>query len=745
MTVKCPECQFENPENTRFCGNCATQLQTRGKTPFSQTETIKTPIQSLAPGTTFAERYQIIEELGKGGMGSVYKVLDNEINEKIALKLIKPEIASDKKTIERFRNELKIARKIGHKHVCRMFHLGKHEGTHFITMEYLPGEDLKSFIRRSGQLTAGKSISIAIQVFQGLAEAHKAGVIHRDLKPQNIMIDKLGNAHIMDFGIARALKTKGITTEGVMVGTPHYMSPEQVEGKEADERSDIYSMGVILFEMVTGQVPFEGETTLSIALKHKTEAPPHPEEFNPQIPEALSRLILKCMEKDRESRYQDVEQLISELRVIEQSLSTRDRVIPGMKSTDSRLKPASPKMKTFLIPTIVTLSLAVIGVTSWLLFFRGDPKPPPSTPPKKEELLISGLENLKNKKYLEALKQFFEILYADPKNQEAQSKIGVILKDLEKTDDAISELEKIIALNPKEFRVYSYLGELFEKKQDREKAIFYFNKYLESAPEGPQSDRIKKKIKDLETRIQPKDKPKKKISKPLETEKEKLVITSRLNQGTKAFNEGNFELCIQHMEYVLRADPENATAQYFLTEAKKKKETKRKEDEIQSVLKAAEDMYQKENYETCIKLARQVLELDQDNTRAKEYLRLANNKMAPQQINALVSQFIRSLNNNDIVSFYKRSCSSQFYDVMKKDAELTSNLYEDLQSTASNIEIQEIQFVEGKAKVSFDSTITGISKEEGKRLIIFDGTYIWDLVKQDNHWIIINIRPEEKK
>ncbi len=315
MAIKCPKCQFENPDDTLFCGKCGTQFPSSEDTEV--TETLETPKEELTRGTTLANRYEIIEELGKGGMGRVYRVEDTKLKQEVALKLIKPEIAKDKKTIERFRNELKVARNIRHKNVCGMFDLGEEKGTHYITMEFIPGEDLKVLIRRIGQLPIGKSVSIAKQVCDGLAEAHRLGVVHRDLKPSNIMVDKEGNARIMDFGIARSLESKGITGAGVMIGTPEYMSPEQVDGKELDQRSDIYSLGVILYEMVTGRAPFEGKTPLSIAMKHKSEVPRDPKEFNAQIPEDLSWLILKCMEKDKEKRYRKAEEVLSELNKIE--------------------------------------------------------------------------------------------------------------------------------------------------------------------------------------------------------------------------------------------------------------------------------------------------------------------------------------------------------------------------------------------------------------------------------------------
>jgi serine/threonine protein kinase len=313
---QCPHCHTVNPSDSKYCRECATPLPPQDVTLAYDSSDTSLPKAQLIPGGFFAGRYQIIEELGSGGMGRVFKVFDSKIKEVVALKLLNPEIAADEETIERFSNELKFARKIVHKNVGRMYDLNEEKGTHYILMEYVPGEDLKSFIIRSRQLAIGTAISIAVQISEGLKEAHRLGVVHRDLKPQNIMIDKEGNARIMDFGIARALEEKGATEAGMIIGTPAYMSPEQAEGRQADQRSDIYSLGIIIYEMVAGKAPFEGKTTFDIIKKQKTEAPPDIKELNPQVPLDLSRLILKCLEKDREKRYQTIEEVSAELRRI---------------------------------------------------------------------------------------------------------------------------------------------------------------------------------------------------------------------------------------------------------------------------------------------------------------------------------------------------------------------------------------------------------------------------------------------
>ena len=277
---------------------------------------------------SFGNRYEILELLGEGGMGKVYKAWDRELKKVIALKTIRGEMANNPDLVKRFKQELLLARKITHKNVIRIHDLGEAEGVRFFTMEYIPGESLKRRVERAGKIPSEEAVPLLTQMLGALEEAHSQGVIHRDLKPENMMIDPEGVLRIMDFGIARSAQdTGGMTAQGMMIGTPDYMSPEQVRGEKAGAQSDLFSFEVILYEMLTGQLPFQGDTAATRVMMRLTRKPPSPREIEGQVPQHMESIVLKCLEIDPELRYKNAQEVLEDLRQeqVDRSLALKIR------------------------------------------------------------------------------------------------------------------------------------------------------------------------------------------------------------------------------------------------------------------------------------------------------------------------------------------------------------------------------------------------------------------------------------
>jgi serine/threonine protein kinase len=268
---------------------------------------------SLRPGESFGNRYQIIEQIGAGGMGKVFKALDKELNILMVLKIINPELSNSPDVVERFKRELLLAREIIHENVIRIYDLGEINGIRYISMNYVEGQNLLELIGMAGMLSVEKVLEIISKVCQALVTAHSKGIIHRDLKPQNVMIGKKGMVTVLDFGIARSLDQTGTTKTGMVIGTPECMSPEQIQGEEIDVSTDIYALGVMMFQMVTGRLPFLADSASTLLLKHLHETPPPPSSLNPTVPRALDRIILKCLEKKPGKRYVSAEKLLKSI------------------------------------------------------------------------------------------------------------------------------------------------------------------------------------------------------------------------------------------------------------------------------------------------------------------------------------------------------------------------------------------------------------------------------------------------
>ena len=308
-------------------------------------------------------------------MGIVYRARDRETGEIVALKILRPDIATDSRVMERFKNELRLARKITHKNVCRIYEFSRADETAYISMEFVDGESLREVLTRFGTLSLRKAIQITQQICAGLREAHALAIVHRDLKPENIMLDKAGHVKVMDFGIARSIET-GTMTTGSIIGTPAYMAPEQAEGKAIDQRSDIYSLGLILYEMATGNAAFKGDTPMAVALKQVREQPTPPHEIEPTIPYDFDRIVLKCLEKDPSKRFQSVDEL--EEALVQAGMSINQKPVRAIGSRILIRGPRQPRSsRPWVRPAAFAFAagfaIAILLVWAWSLRNRPGP------------------------------------------------------------------------------------------------------------------------------------------------------------------------------------------------------------------------------------------------------------------------------------------------------------------------------------------------------------------------------------
>jgi len=270
---------------------------------------------TLQPGTILAQRYQIMQMLGEGGMGAVYKARDRELNRTVALKVIRPDLARNPAIVERFKQELRLSHQVTHKNVIRIYDLGEGEGVKFITMEFIEGQDLRSLILDKKKFPPQEAVDITQQICQALEAAHSVGVIHRDLKPQNVIRDNSGRVLVMDFGLARTVEGDGMTQTGALVGTMEYMSPEQALGKDLDQRSDLFALGLIFYELLTGKMPFQAESQIASLLKRTQERAAPVSEHDAAIPAQLGGIVSKCLERDLNLRYQTASEILADLEV----------------------------------------------------------------------------------------------------------------------------------------------------------------------------------------------------------------------------------------------------------------------------------------------------------------------------------------------------------------------------------------------------------------------------------------------
>ena len=323
---------------------------------------------NLAVGSVLAGRYRILDLLGRGGMGEVYKAEDIKLTQTVALKFLPDRLARDKGALARFHAEVRMARQVSHPNVCRVFDIGEFDGRHFISMEYIHGDDLSSMLRRIGRLASDKAIVISRQLCFGLAAIHDAGILHRDLKPANIIIDDNGKARITDFGIAGIeVEMEGSETR---IGTPAYMSPEQIKGKGVSQRSDIYSLGLLLYEIFTGKQTFQADSMIDLLVKQETTAPTNPSELLKDIDPVVERTILQCLEKNADDRPKTALQVAMMLpggNPLEAAIAAGQTPSPEMVA-------AAPKKGALKPPVAVACLSVAVGLFAFIVFFSGSVK-----------------------------------------------------------------------------------------------------------------------------------------------------------------------------------------------------------------------------------------------------------------------------------------------------------------------------------------------------------------------------------
>jgi len=337
LTTKCTQCQAENPEESKFCGECGSRLSPPGDVAFSKTMTLGTGYKVLGEGKIFAGKYAISGEIGQGGMGVVYKAEDIRLKRTVALKFMPPEFMRIPDARERFIREAQSAAALSHPNICTIHEVDEAEGQPYIAMEFVSGESLRQKAAK-GPMESDKVVDIAAQVAAGLDAAHQRGIIHRDIKSANIMVTEKGQAKIMDFGLAKVMGESQLTKEAVTIGTVAYMSPEQAQGEDLDQRTDIFSFGVVLYEVLTGQLPFRGDRE-SIILHSIVKAEPKPlRQIKPDIPVELQKIIDRALKKKREDRYSSAAEMAAELARYLESRRAEEAGFFNLRSLVKRLR-----------------------------------------------------------------------------------------------------------------------------------------------------------------------------------------------------------------------------------------------------------------------------------------------------------------------------------------------------------------------------------------------------------------------
>ena len=407
--MKCPQCNKDVSDDSRFCSHCGTQIGPVEEGSFIQTKTIQTHFKELASGSSFAKKYRIIEEIGRGGMGVVYKAEDTKLKRTVALKFLPPALTRHPEAKERLIQEAQAAAALDHPNICTVYEVEEADDKAYISMAFIEGQVLRGKIK-SG-LQAEEVLDIAIQVTEGLEEAHKKGIVHRDIKSANIMVTEKGQAKIMDFGLAKVYGSTLMTREGTTMGTVAYMSPEQARGEPVDHRTDIWSLGVVLYEMLSSQLPFKGEHETSLMYSILHEEPKPLKDINPAVPPEMEKIIRRALEKKQENRYTSAGEMLKDLKHYQTSLKTAELGITDFKSLLSRFR--KPRIAVPVILAIVAfcfITILYLSRNSKVRWAKEEAIPEISRLYKESDFAAAFLIAKQAKKYIPKEPQLTELL-----------------------------------------------------------------------------------------------------------------------------------------------------------------------------------------------------------------------------------------------------------------------------------------------------------------------------------------------
>ncbi|MGD2294355.1 MAG: protein kinase [Candidatus Aminicenantes bacterium] len=806
-------------------------------------------------------KYNILGELGRGAMGVVFKGEDPLIGRIVAIKIIRldafhaPHEQAEAKT--RFIREAQSAGNLTHPNIVTIYDVGEAEGTPYIAMEYIEGQSLEHVIISRKDFTLYSIFNLISQIGNALDYAHQKGIVHRDIKPGNILLDNTDRAHIVDFGIAR-VSTSTLTQSGTSLGTPSYMSPEQVAGRQVDHRSDIFALGVILYELLTYQKPFFGDSYTTVIYKIMNEDPPPLRTFNARLPEELDFIIRKALAKKPEERYQTCRQLADDLSSYQTFGTTLVAESPVLKKKERKKqkKEAKEEIKEEFLPAeppppepkierqtrtkpivfvLVSMVLLIAAVTVFLLVFMNQSKPseplrgtipspqkteakiqpqtpvkkpeekveekvaasetrPPSPPQEKTEaeidvaaLLDSGTRAFNKGDFPQCIQNMENILKIDPhhstaeyflaeakKRQEEQSKETKIRNTLGEARrafqnknyaDSIQRAQTVLAIAPghgaaknliiqsryrsgiqafdrgKYEQAIEQMEEVLKLDPGHEEATDYITRARQEQAEQLRNLDVENTLILAEEAFNNQD------YQDCIQQSEKVLILEETNQrakefwtkanlkiGAQAYEREQYEQCIQRMESILKVDPQNSEAKQYIAESQKKIKAR----QIETLLIQAQNAYQDDKFEETLDQSKQALQLDPDSTRAKEFVKLASIQLAPKQINAVVGEYIQSVKSQSVLDFYKSKCTPEFYRSIQEDIELITKLFTDLKVAVSSVSIQFKDITH--AHVNFTHILTGVSKADGARNVLSEGIVEWEIKKQDEDWKIIGIR-----